>query len=108
MKITFDGINCSFNLGKIEVDCSPEEIKTLCESEVEKTRIYENSDSAVKAMDTMVNNMMANMKNTLRDYIREEFAKRDTVISSNPNQCTRPTDGVVKYTGKGRSTKEDK
>lgn len=109
MKITFDGIKTNFNfdLGKVEIDCSPEEIKSLSESEVEKTRIIESSDNAgAKMLDAMMSNMMSEMRHSIQNYLREEFAKRDTVCTSNsnPNQCTRPAKDVVKTDSK-KSTK---
>lgn len=108
MKITFDGIktNFSFDLGKVEIDCSPEEVKTLSESEVEKTKIVETSDNAgAKMLDAMMSNMMSEMRHSIQNYLREEFAKRDTVITSNsPNQCTRSVKDVIKTDNK-KSTK---
>ena len=101
MKITFEGFstNIQFEMGKLEIECSPEEFQSAINADVQKTHIRESEirPDLIGTISTMI-------KDTIKNTVHEELSKPRTTETAEVNQCTaKSEDEIRKF--KGRSTK---
>lgn len=100
MKITFEGFstNIQFEMGKLEIECSPEEFQSAINADVQKTHIRESEirPDLIGTISTMI-------KDTIKNTVHEELSKPRTETAE-VNQCNaKSEDEIRKF--KGRSTK---
>ena len=86
-------------MGKLEIECSPEEFQTAINADVQKTHIRESEirPDLIGTISTMI-------KDTIKNTVHEELSKPRTTETAEVNQRNaKSEDEIRKF--KGRSTK---